>query len=113
MFICDSSAKPYTDSILCDQLTSKAVDKDPSRHRAPHFLCASVAEGGSAIVLNMSPSDTPITLGKSLKGTPSSTREMLSASPEVEEAMENEEEGPAPDEQTLGIRLTLVTSHES
>ncbi|XP_056171367.1 uncharacterized protein LOC115664632 isoform X2 [Syzygium oleosum] len=92
------------DGNVCQfQLTSKAVDKDPSRHRAPHFLCASVAEGGSAIVLNMSPSDTPITLGKSLKGTPSSTREMLSASPEVEEAMENEEEGPAPDEQTLAL----------
>lgn len=92
------------DGNVCQfQLTSKAVDKDPSRHRAPHFLCVSVAEEGSAIVLNMSPSDTPVTLGKQLKGTPSSTHEMLSASPEVEEAMENEEEGPTPDDQILAL----------
>ncbi|KAF8041893.1 hypothetical protein BT93_A0482 [Corymbia citriodora subsp. variegata] len=92
------------DGNVCQfQLTSKAVDKDPARHRAPHFLCASVVEEGSAVVLNMSPSDTPVTLGKQLKGTPSSKREMLSASPEVEEAMENEEEGPTPDDQTLAL----------
>ncbi|XP_030531704.1 uncharacterized protein LOC115741837 isoform X2 [Rhodamnia argentea] len=92
------------DGNVCQfQLTYKAVDKDAARHRAPHFLCASVAEDGSAVVLNMTPSDIPVALGKPLKGTPSSMREMLSASPEVEEAMENEAEGQTPDEQTLAL----------
>ncbi|KAK4754953.1 hypothetical protein SAY87_008710 [Trapa incisa] len=51
------------------QLTSKAVDKDHSRNRSPHFLCVSVtaSKDGSAIILNDAPSETPIILKRSQK----------------------------------------------
>ncbi|KAK9664903.1 hypothetical protein RND81_14G076000 [Saponaria officinalis] len=39
-------------AVLYYQLTHKAVDKDPSRNRAPHFLCGSLASEGSAVTLN-------------------------------------------------------------
>ncbi|CAN1231621.1 hypothetical protein LINPERPRIM_LOCUS3460 [Linum perenne] len=34
------------------QLTSKAVEKDPSRNRVPHFVCGSVTEDASGLVVN-------------------------------------------------------------
>ncbi|CAN0914960.1 General transcription factor 3C polypeptide 2 [Linum grandiflorum] len=34
------------------QLTSKAVEKDPSRNRVPHFVCGSVTEDASGLVIN-------------------------------------------------------------
>lgn len=45
------------------------MDKDHSRNRSPHFLCASItaSEDGSAVILNSAPSDTPIIQKKSHK----------------------------------------------
>ncbi|GAB2272500.1 hypothetical protein Dimus_007324 [Dionaea muscipula] len=41
------------------QLTVKAVEKDPHRHRAPHFLCGSFTDEGSAVIVSTPPSDDP------------------------------------------------------
>ncbi|KAJ0083338.1 hypothetical protein Patl1_30049 [Pistacia atlantica] len=51
-------------TVLCFQLTTKAVEKDPARYRAPHFMCGSLTEDESAITVNTPLPDTPITLKK-------------------------------------------------
>ncbi|KAI5580886.1 hypothetical protein BDE02_08G183100 [Populus trichocarpa] len=53
------------DGTVCRfQLTTKAVEKDPSRHRAPHFGCGSLSEDESAIIVGTPLPDTPLPLKK-------------------------------------------------
>ncbi|KAF5204515.1 General transcription factor 3c polypeptide [Thalictrum thalictroides] len=54
-------------SVLHFQLTSKAVDKDPSRNRAPHFLCGSLTEEDGGLTLNAPLPDIPLPIKKPLK----------------------------------------------
>ncbi|PIA40486.1 hypothetical protein AQUCO_02500295v1, partial [Aquilegia coerulea] len=54
-------------SVLHFQLTSKAVDKDPSRNRAPHFLCGSLTEEDGGLTLNTPLPDIPLPIQKPLK----------------------------------------------
>ncbi|KAI3858390.1 hypothetical protein MKX03_037577 [Papaver bracteatum] len=59
------------------QLTEKAVDKDPSRNKAPHFLCGSLTDEGAAVAVNTPLPGLHFPLKKSLNewgGTPRSTR---------------------------------------
>lgn len=42
------------------QLTTKAIDKDASRHRQPHFLCGSFNGKGQTLVINTPLSCTPL-----------------------------------------------------
>ncbi|XP_057984863.1 uncharacterized protein LOC110640094 isoform X3 [Hevea brasiliensis] len=46
------------------QLTSKAVEKEPSRHRAPHFMVGSLSKNESAITVNIPLLGAPLTLKK-------------------------------------------------
>ncbi|KAI3831069.1 hypothetical protein MKX03_036082 [Papaver bracteatum] len=48
------------------QLTEKAVDKDPSRNKAPHFLCGSLTDEDSAVAVNTPFPGLPFPLKKSL-----------------------------------------------
>ncbi|KAG5240965.1 transcription factor 3C polypeptide [Salix suchowensis] len=51
------------DGTVCRfQLTTKAVEKDPSRHRAPHFGCGSLSEDESAIIVGTPLPYTPLPL---------------------------------------------------
>ncbi|KAJ6351838.1 hypothetical protein OIU78_007682 [Salix suchowensis] len=53
------------DGTVCRfQLTTKAVEKDPSRHRAPHFGCGSLSEDESAIIVGTPLPYTPLPLKK-------------------------------------------------
>eukprot|EP00258_Populus_trichocarpa_P042614 XP_024458633.1 uncharacterized protein LOC18099807 isoform X1 [Populus trichocarpa] len=45
-----------------NQLTTKVVEKDPSKHRAPHFACGSLSEDESAIVVGTPLPDGPLPL---------------------------------------------------
>ncbi|KAI3992344.1 hypothetical protein MKX01_030065 [Papaver californicum] len=59
------------------QLTEKAVDKDPSRNKAPHFLCGSLTEEDSAVAVNTPLPGLPFPMKKSLNewgDTPRSSR---------------------------------------
>ncbi|XP_026443106.1 uncharacterized protein LOC113342956 isoform X2 [Papaver somniferum] len=59
------------------QLTEKAVDKDPSRNKAPHFLCGSLTDEDAAVAVNTPLPGLPFPLKKSLNewgDTPRSTR---------------------------------------
>ncbi|KAB2022683.1 hypothetical protein ES319_D07G228500v1 [Gossypium barbadense] len=48
----------------CFQLTSKAVDKDFSRNRSPHFACGSLTEEEPAVIVNTPLPDNPLPLKK-------------------------------------------------
>uniref|UniRef100_A0A3N7FM92 Uncharacterized protein n=1 Tax=Populus trichocarpa TaxID=3694 RepID=A0A3N7FM92_POPTR len=51
------------DGTVCRfQLTTKVVEKDPSKHRAPHFACGSLSEDESAIVVGTPLPDGPLPL---------------------------------------------------
>ncbi|KAL5725203.1 hypothetical protein ACHQM5_008372 [Ranunculus cassubicifolius] len=55
-------------SVLHFQLTSKAVDKDSSRYRAPHFLCGSLTEEDATLTVNTPLANSPVPMKKPLKG---------------------------------------------
>eukprot|EP00262_Sarcandra_glabra_P010722 TRINITY_DN2610_c0_g2_i1.p1 TRINITY_DN2610_c0_g2~~TRINITY_DN2610_c0_g2_i1.p1 ORF type:complete len:245 (-),score=40.62 TRINITY_DN2610_c0_g2_i1:188-814(-) len=68
-------------STLRFQLTRKAVEKDPSRNRAPHFLCGSLTKEDSTLTINTSLPNSPFPMKKSLNewaDTPRSIRGFLS-----------------------------------
>ncbi|KAL3536134.1 hypothetical protein ACH5RR_004595 [Cinchona calisaya] len=48
------------------QLTTRAVDRDPLRNRAPHFLCGSLTEEDSILTLFSPLPNTPFPMKKSL-----------------------------------------------
>ncbi|XP_056683473.1 uncharacterized protein [Spinacia oleracea] len=52
-------------TVLYFQLTHKAVDKDPLRNRAPHFLCGSLTSEESAVAMNTQLSSFPQRMKKS------------------------------------------------
>ncbi|KAH9611142.1 hypothetical protein KSS87_004805 [Heliosperma pusillum] len=68
-------------AVLYFQLTHKAVDKDPIRNRAPHFLCGSLASEGSTVTLNTELPSSPHRMKKSAtewSNTPRSARTVAS-----------------------------------
>ncbi|XP_041024907.1 uncharacterized protein LOC121265365 isoform X2 [Juglans microcarpa x Juglans regia] len=92
-------------TVLRFQLTSKAVDKDHSRNRTPHFLCGSLTEEESAITINTPVPNSPFPLKKSLNksgDTPVSMRE-FSLEPRVKTASDKVANGPSTDAQTLAL----------
>ncbi|XP_027173234.1 uncharacterized protein LOC113772936 [Coffea eugenioides] len=48
------------------QLTTRAVEKDPLRNRAPHFLCGALTEENSTLTMFTSLPNTPFPMRKSL-----------------------------------------------
>ncbi|XP_047316570.1 uncharacterized protein LOC124920185 isoform X2 [Impatiens glandulifera] len=53
-------------NVLHFQLTDRAVNKDPHRNRAPHFLCGSITEEENQILTVLTPmDDTPFPMKKS------------------------------------------------
>ncbi|KAL3582867.1 hypothetical protein D5086_017199 [Populus alba] len=71
------------DGTVCRfQLTTKAVEKDPSRHRAPHFGCGSLSEDESAIIVGTPLPDTPLPLKKPINdvGNNPKSKQRLSVS---------------------------------
>ncbi|KAG2686544.1 hypothetical protein I3760_09G010400 [Carya illinoinensis] len=92
-------------TVLRFQLTTKAVDKDHSRNRTPHFLCGSLTKEESAITINTPVPNSPFPLKKSLNksgDTPVSMRE-FSLEPRVKTASDKVANGPSTDAQTLAL----------
>ncbi|KDP42720.1 hypothetical protein JCGZ_23660 [Jatropha curcas] len=55
-------------TVCCFQLTEKAVEKDSSKHRAPHFMAGSLSKDDElAITVNTPLQDAPLTLKKPVK----------------------------------------------
>lgn len=67
--------------VLCIQLTTKAVETDHSHNRLPFFLCGSVTEKESTIIVNTPVSNSPFPLKPPERGRYSeSFRDLLSKS---------------------------------
>lgn len=66
--------------VLCTQLTTKAVETDHSHNRLPFFLCGSVCEEESTIIVNTPVSNSPFPLKKTHEKGPqvNSFRDLLS-----------------------------------
>ncbi|KAL5741042.1 hypothetical protein ACOSQ2_030222 [Xanthoceras sorbifolium] len=64
-------------TILRFQLTTKAVEKNPIRNRAQHFLCGSLTEDKLAITVNTPLLDTPVTLKKPVNDVEKSMRSLM------------------------------------
>ncbi|XP_059646714.1 uncharacterized protein LOC132293301 isoform X2 [Cornus florida] len=90
-------------TVLRFQLTTRAVEKDPLRNRAPHFLCGSLIEEESGLtVINPLP-DTPFPMKKSLNewsNTPRTMRGFLAKSNQAKRAMEQMAKDQTSDDQS-------------
>ncbi|XP_022765153.1 uncharacterized protein LOC111310200 isoform X5 [Durio zibethinus] len=88
------------------QLTSKAVDKDFSRHRTPHFPCGSLTEEESAVIVNTPLPDIPVTLKKPSNDYgegPRSMRAFLTESNQGKNAKDRKAKVAASNKQTLAL----------
>ncbi|XP_058003414.1 uncharacterized protein LOC110639382 isoform X2 [Hevea brasiliensis] len=86
------------------QLTSKAVGKDPSRHRAPHFMVGSLSKDESAITVNITLQDSPLTLKKPVSvGDNPRTMRSLFESNQMKRANDKKAETPAAENQLLAL----------
>ncbi|KAJ4829849.1 hypothetical protein Tsubulata_035047 [Turnera subulata] len=82
------------------QLTAKAVDKDPSRNRAPHFMCGSVCEDESAIVISTPLPDVPLTLKRPVNGVGDYSK---SNADQVRRKNDKKAKNPGPGDQPLAL----------
>ncbi|WCJ19340.1 Transducin/WD40 repeat-like superfamily protein [Euphorbia peplus] len=60
------------------QITTKAVEKDPSKNRAPHFKIWSLSKDESSITVSTSLPDTPLSFKKPVNNVGDSSRTMKS-----------------------------------
>ncbi|KAK3043542.1 hypothetical protein RJ639_002121 [Escallonia herrerae] len=92
-------------AVLRFQLTTRAVEKDPLRNRAPHFLCGSLTEEESTLTVTSPLPNIPFPMKKSLNewgNAPRTIRGFLSVSNQEKRAREQLAEGQTSDEQPLG-----------
>ncbi|CAL5411786.1 unnamed protein product [Camellia sinensis] len=93
-------------TVLRFQLTTKAVEKDPLRNRAPHFLCGYLSEEESTLTVITPLPDTPFPMKKSLNewsNAPRTIRGFLSVSNQAKRAKEQMTKGQTFDGQTLAL----------
>ncbi|XP_062082661.1 uncharacterized protein LOC133788977 [Humulus lupulus] len=96
-------------NVLRFQLTTKAVDKDHSRNRAPHFLCGSLTEDESIVTINTVIPDTPVPvlLKKSLNkfgDNPIALRDVLTRANQAKREDDDKmEDQPASSDQNLAL----------
>lgn len=88
------------------QLTTRAVERDPLRNRAPHFLCGSLTEEDSTLTVNTPLPDTPFPMKKSTNewsNAPRSIRGFVSVTNQEKRAKEEQSaKAQASDEHALG-----------
>ena len=83
------------------------MDKDPSRNRAPHFLCSSLTDNESTITINTPVANTPFPTKKWVNRygdtpTPLALRDILSESNQSKRGDTEKEKAPASNDQPLG-----------
>lgn len=101
-------------TVLYFQLTHKAVDKDPLRNRAPHFLCGSLASEKSAVTMNTQLPSSPQRMKKSATewaNTPRPARTVASGLNQAKRTRKGTEKGKKPDDQVLGLSYGDDTGH--
>ncbi|GMH26343.1 hypothetical protein Nepgr_028186 [Nepenthes gracilis] len=88
------------------QLTAKVVEKDPFRNRAPHFLCGSVVDEGSAVTVSTPLPNTPYPMKKSANewgNTPRSMRGFIYSSNQAKRRKEETSKNQNPNDQVLAL----------
>ncbi|GAV66087.1 hypothetical protein CFOL_v3_09597 [Cephalotus follicularis] len=94
-------------TVLHFQLTTRAVEKDPSRNRAPHFMCGALSAEESAVTVKTPLPHTPVALKKSINGCGDSSRSMRSLLYEANRAKtranDKKANAPSSDNQTLAL----------
>ncbi|XAR58567.1 hypothetical protein NMG60_11014014 [Bertholletia excelsa] len=93
-------------NVLRFQLTAKAVEKDFSRNRASHFLCASLCEEESSLTVIIPSPDTPVPMKKSLNESANVQRSIggsISVSNQARRTKEQMAEGQTSESQTLAL----------
>lgn len=93
-------------TVLRFQLTTRAVEKDPLRNRAPHFLCGSLTEEESTLTMYTPFPDVPFPMKKSLNewaNAPRTIRGFLSVSNQEKRAKEEMAKGQASNQQPLAL----------
>ncbi|WCJ41549.1 Transducin/WD40 repeat-like superfamily protein [Euphorbia peplus] len=85
------------------QITTKAVEKDPARNRAPHFKIWSLSKDESAIMVSTSLPDTPLFLKKPVNNVGESSRTMKSLFESSQIKTPNKAKTTAADNQPLAI----------
>ncbi|KAL5546828.1 hypothetical protein UlMin_006515 [Ulmus minor] len=93
-------------NVIRFQLTPKAVDKDPSKNRAPHFLCGSLTQEESSVTINTPRPNSLFPMKKAPnKGgdNPIAMRDILSKENQAKPANEKMEKLPAPIDQPLAL----------
>ncbi|EEF28835.1 DNA binding protein, putative [Ricinus communis] len=100
------AAYSSADGTVCRfQLTTKAVEKSPSRHRTPHFMVGSLSKDEAAITVNIPLPDTPLTLKKPVNtvgDNPRSMRSLLESN-QTKRANINKANALAADNQLLAL----------
>ncbi|XP_048503667.1 uncharacterized protein LOC104898392 isoform X3 [Beta vulgaris subsp. vulgaris] len=93
-------------TVLYFQLTHKAVDKDPLRYRAPHFLCGSFASEEPAVTINTQLPSSPHRMKKSATEwttTPRPSRTVASGLNHAKRTRKGTEKSQQPDDQALAL----------
>ncbi|KAJ8899567.1 hypothetical protein K2173_018541 [Erythroxylum novogranatense] len=95
------------DGTVCRfQLTTKAVEKDPSRNKAPHFVCGSLSEEESVITINTPLPGIPLTLKKQVSDVgenPRSLRSFLSEPSQCKRTTNSKAKAQDADSQQLAL----------
>ncbi|KAA8516698.1 hypothetical protein F0562_016796 [Nyssa sinensis] len=93
-------------TVLRFQLTTRAVEKDPLRNRAPHFLCGSLTEEESVLTLITPLPNIPFPMKKSLNewcNAPRTIRGFLSELNQAKRAKDQMAKAQTSDDQTLAL----------
>ncbi|KAK9290694.1 hypothetical protein L1049_008868 [Liquidambar formosana] len=92
-------------TVLRFQLTAKAVEKDPFRNRAPHFLCGLLTEEDSALTVHTPLPNIPFPTKKPHKDLGDTPRSMRGFSIESSRAAANDQKvkGQTSEDQTLAL----------
>ncbi|XP_065866664.1 uncharacterized protein [Euphorbia lathyris] len=92
------------DGTVCRfQITTKAVDKDPSRNRTPHFKIWSLNKDESAITVSTSLADTPLWTKKPVNNVGDSARSMKSLFESSQTKTANKAKATAADNHTSAV----------
>ncbi|XP_021764765.1 uncharacterized protein LOC110729340 [Chenopodium quinoa] len=93
-------------TVLYFQLTHKAVDKDPLRNRAPHFICSSFSSEESAVTMNTQLPSSPQPMRKSATewaNTPRPARTVATGLNQAKRTRKGTGKGQKPDDQVLAL----------
>ncbi|GAB4856427.1 hypothetical protein Ancab_014345 [Ancistrocladus abbreviatus] len=90
-------------NVLYFQLTVRAAETDPVRNRAPHFLCGSLTDDGSAVTVITPSSNSPYPMKRSANEWGNIPTTMLGFIHNSNREKRGKERGSNPDDQVLAL----------